>query len=70
MHCFKIAVLLAAHIQTLIWAAAPRHNARAFDSLLMKRQSSNDTDSLVVDLGYERYRGVSNQTTRLNTWKG
>ena len=30
----------------------------------------NASSDLVVDLGYERYQGVHNDSTGLNTWKG
>lgn len=26
--------------------------------------------NLTIDLGYEKYTGVHNETTSLNTWKG
>ena len=52
-------------------AATLRYNSRAFDAVLSKRQDSvNASSSLIVDLGYEQYIGVANQSTGLNTWKG
>jgi len=58
--------------------ATPAHNARAFDSVLRKRQTSGNlalsgnasSSNLLVDLGYEQYIGVANETTNLTTWKG
>ncbi|KAL6720083.1 hypothetical protein ACLMJK_002004 [Lecanora helva] len=57
---------------TLVATAAttPTYNSKAFDGLLRKRQSSGNSSSLVVDLGYEQYQGVANASTGLNTWKG
>ncbi|KAI9709395.1 MAG: hypothetical protein M1828_002516 [Chrysothrix sp. TS-e1954] len=49
--------------------AARYRNSRAYDAVKSKRQA-NQTDSLTVDLGYETYKGVANQTTKLNTFKG
>ncbi|KAK4986906.1 hypothetical protein LTR66_007741 [Elasticomyces elasticus] len=50
-------------------SAAP-HSAgsRPFDAALQERQAS--PDRVTVDLGYEVYRGVSNASTGLTTWKG
>ena len=46
-------------------------NPRPFDRLLSSRQISfNTSNDLIVDLGYERYQGVHNESTGLNTWKG
>jgi len=49
---------------------ASPYNARPFDPF--KRQLSQNASAigLVVDLGYEQYQGVANQSTGLNTWKG
>ena len=58
---------------TLATAAVPRYNPKPFDAVLNRRQaSSNDgsSSSLVIDLGYERYRGVFNKSTGLNNWFG
>ena len=57
-------------ILAVVASATPRYNSKAFDGVLSKRQSSGDSSSLVVDLGYERYLGVANASTGLNTWKG
>ncbi|KAK8196504.1 hypothetical protein M8818_006669 [Zalaria obscura] len=57
--------LLAA---TLVESTAIPHS-KPFNHLLEKRQSSGNS-SLQVDLGYEVYEGVQNQTSGLNTWKG
>lgn len=59
-------------------AATPSYNARAFDGVLSKRQAlgtpssagNASSSNLVVDLGYEQYQGVANQSTNLTTWKG
>lgn len=56
-------------------ALSPRYDARAFASVAKKRHisgnvHSNPPDDLSVDLGYERYQGVSNTSTHLNTWLG
>ena len=67
----KIQISVCASLATLAFAATPRYNARAFDSVLAKRQStSTPSSNLVVDLGYEQYMGVANASTGLNTWKG
>ena len=54
----------------VISALATPFTPKPFDSILSKRQSSSSSNNLVVDLGYERYQGVANSTTGLNTWKG
>ena len=51
-------------------SSIPTYNSRAFDAALSKRQNPANSSSLVVDLGYEQYRGVANASTGLNTWKG
>lgn len=59
-------------------AATPSYNPRAFNGVLSKHQTSGTPSSgdnasssnLVVDLGYEQYQGVANQTTNLTNWKG
>lgn len=43
--------------------------SRPFDQLKEKRQATTNS-TLQVDLGYEVYQGVSNQSTGLSTWKG
>lgn len=50
--------------------AIPRYNTKAFDSALSKPQGSDNSSSLLIDLGYEQYMGVANASTGLNTWKG
>lgn len=42
---------------------------RPYDVVWNKRETPSP-DSLTVDLGYERYRGVPNVTSRLNVFKG
>ena len=68
----KFQLSICASLASLALAATPRYNARAFDSVLAKRQSTSTPSSsnLVVDLGYEQYMGVANASTGLNTWKG
>ena len=53
-------------------SAFPSYNARPFDSFLDRRQAPTNASSTVldVDLGYERYRGVADPSTGLNTFKG
>lgn len=47
------------------------HDSRPFDHLVAARELAWTASSdLVVDLGYERYQGVHNDSTGLNTWKG
>ncbi|KAL8709781.1 MAG: hypothetical protein Q9220_005567 [cf. Caloplaca sp. 1 TL-2023] len=52
--------------------ASPVFDPRPFDTHLIRRQSvdNSSTTGPVVDLGYERYQGVANTTTGLNTFKG
>lgn len=49
--------------------ASPYPIGKPFNAIWSKRQSSNNSP-LTVDLGYEVYEGVSNATTKLNTFKG
>ena len=44
-------------------------HAKPFQHLVDKRQYTA-TSSLQVDLGYEVYEGVGNDTLGLNIWKG
>ena len=71
-YSMKLSILIYANLATVVSAAIPRYNSRAFDGLLSKRENSvNDSSpNLVVDLGYARYRGVANLSTGLDTWKG
>ena len=68
----KLSIVIYASLATLVSAAIPSYESRTFDGLLTKRQSNVDqlSSNLVVDLGYERYMGVANVSTGLNTWKG
>ena len=52
--------------------AFPSYNARPFDSYLARRQTPTNRSSTApeVDLGYERYVGVADPITGLNTFKG
>lgn len=65
-------IAIHAYLAGVISAATPSYNSKAFDGLLSKRQSTvtQSSSSLVVDLGYAQYMGVSNLSTGLNTWKG
>ena len=55
-------------------AAIPPYNPRPYDGVLRKRQDSTSLNAsfngLVVDLGYEQYRGVANDSMGLNNWFG
>jgi len=68
----KFSLAICADLVAIVSAAAPRYNSRAFDGVLSKRQNTvnHSSSSLIVDLGYEQYTGVANQSTKLNTWKG
>ena len=62
--CALIGVCMSSSLQ---------YNDRAFEDALRKRQDPGNSaakDSLVVDLGYEVYQGVSNASTGLNNWIG
>jgi len=63
---FSISCLAALSV-----AASP-YNPRPFDPFLSVRQLPQKTSAngLIVDLGYEQYQGIANQSTGLNTWKG
>ena len=63
--CVPVLVLLS-------FVSASPFNVRPFESLLDKRQLIQNTSANgpIVDLGYERYQGVANASTGLNTWKG
>ncbi|KAF6240138.1 hypothetical protein HO173_001748 [Letharia columbiana] len=65
-------IAIHAYLAAVISAATPSYNSKAFDGLLSKRQSTvtQSSSSLVADLGYAQYMGVSNLSTGLNTWKG
>ena len=64
-------LLLALFVSIAALAAAtPRYNSRAFQNVLSKRQISQNSSDLTVDLGYEQYQGVANSITKLNTFKG
>ena len=68
----KTSFAVHAFLAALVSAATPSYNSKAFDNLWSKRQSIEDQpfSSLIVDLGYARYLGVANESTRLHTWKG
>lgn len=60
--------LFAATAAVLVDASALPYS-KPFEHLVQKRQSTGNS-SLQVDLGYDVYEGVTNETTGLNTWKG
>lgn len=67
----KFALTICAGLAVIASAAVPHYNSRAFDGVLSQRQTSmNISSNLIVDLGYERYMGVANASTGLNTFKG
>lgn len=65
----KLSIAVSAGLAAVAFTT-PTFNNRAFDGVLSKRQTSGSSSPLVVDLGYERYLGVANDSTGLNTWKG
>ena len=64
---FWLAALGATLVASL--SAFPGPKREAFGATLGKRQIYND-ESLIVDLGYEKYQGVADSSTRFKTWKG
>ncbi len=48
----------------------PLYEARNLSSEPRNHSALGPADDLIVDLGYERYEGVSNTITGLNTWFG
>ena len=51
-------------------AAASHYIAESSIEAIGKRQDASSPADLIVDLGYERYQGVANSSTGLNTWLG
>lgn len=43
---------------------------KPFNHLIEKRQSTANTTSLQVDLGYATYEGFHNSSSGLDQWKG
>ena len=68
MHSIVKSLALGAVLATGVLATP--FTPKPFDAALSKRQSTIPADNLVVDLGYERYQGVANSSTGLNTWRG
>lgn len=66
----KFQLSLCANLAILAYAATPRYNGSAFDSMIGRRQSTSSSSGLTVDLGYEQYMGVANASTGVNTWRG
>lgn len=58
--CF-VAIFLGVHFQK-------QDHSHPYEHLLAFKTTSSD--HLVVDLGYEIYKGYHNQTSKLNIWKG
>ncbi len=71
MSAFHLLLALLSILTSCI-SASPSYNSRPFVSFLARRQapSNTSTAALEVDLGYERYRGVADSSTGLNTFKG
>jgi len=54
-----------------LWGASAASGSRGnpFEKLV-RRESSTGGSNLQVDLGYEIYAGVANDTTKINSFKG
>lgn len=58
-------------MQYLLAISAALATSIAVNAALGKRENfENGFPSLVVDLGYEIYQGVTDEYTGFNTWKG
>lgn len=64
----RFSILLSVLIA--IASASPPFHSRPFDKVWNKRESPESPDPLVVDLGYERYRGLHDSTTGTNIFRG
>lgn len=64
---FWLSALCATFVASLSVFLVPKRGA--FPAIHSERQIYND-DSLIVDLGYEKYQGVADSSTGLKTWKG
>ncbi|EDU40805.1 PnbA Carboxylesterase type B [Pyrenophora tritici-repentis] len=62
-------ISLFAGVLSVSCTAVASPHSQPFSELLRQRHSTT-SGSLEVDLGYEIYRGVSNSSTGINTWKG
>ena len=69
MHSVQLVLTVCAAVISSV-SATNVYRARSLKSVLSERQSSGPSQNLVIDLGYERYQGVSNATTGLNDWFG
>ncbi|KAI4282223.1 MAG: hypothetical protein L6R38_003087 [Xanthoria sp. 2 TBL-2021] len=71
MSAFHLHLAVLSFLTSFI-SASPSYNARPFDSFLTRRQTPTNTSPTApeVDLGYERYQGVAEPSTGLNTFKG
>lgn len=71
MSAFHLHLAVLSFLTSFI-SASPSYNARPFDSFLTRRQTPTNTSLTApeVDLGYERYQGVADPSTGLNTFKG
>lgn len=61
---------MALALACAIAATASPISAQPFADLLAKRESSNNSDGLTVDLGYSQYRGTFNSSPSIKSWKG
>ena len=53
-----------------VGALMPPYTPDPYASLTSQSHAETNATNLEVDLGYERYQGVANETTGLNTWLG
>lgn len=63
-------VLLLAAFTSRNSVAASHYIEESNIDVVEKRQDAFSQTDLIVDLGYERYQGVANSSTGLNTWLG
>ena len=54
----------------VVGALMPPYTPDPYASLLGQFRAVTNGTNLEVDLGYERYQGVANETTGLDTWLG
>ena len=85
MRLFTVCIVLALELySSVVFAAVPEYQEDPYASAYGQRQESDEAstartsgaseasraNSLTVDLGYERYQGVRNAATGINTWLG
>lgn len=69
MHSFL--PILGAYAALIVGVSTtPLKEVRDLGNASRNQQTSGPSDNLVIDLGYEKYQGVSNATTGLNNWFG